>query len=58
MKKVSEDVKGVVRAVYNDIMHPSMQMLGKSLGTTLEFFLTPFAGLQLVNDSVQMNCGL
>lgn len=53
--EIKDDVKGVVHAAYNDILHPSMQLVGKSLGTTLEFFLTPFAGLQFVNDKVKAN---
>lgn len=59
MKKVptelKNDVKGVVHAAYNDILHPSLSVIGRSLGTTLEFFLIPFAGLQLVNDKVKVN---
>lgn len=53
--EIKDDVKGVVHAAYNDILHPSMQLVGKSLGSTLEFFLTPFAGLQFVNDKVKAN---
>lgn len=53
--EINEDVKGVAHAAYNDILHPSMNVVGKVLGTTLEFFLTPFAGLQLVNDKVKEN---
>lgn len=36
--EIKDDVKGVVHAAYNDILHPSMQLVGKSLGSTLEFF--------------------
>lgn len=53
--EIKEDVKGVMHAAYKDILHPSMQVVGKSLGATLEFFLTPFAGLQLVNDRMKAN---
>ena len=42
-------------SLYKDLAQPSIQTIGKSLGTTLEFFCTPFIALQNVNGRIKMN---
>lgn len=41
--------------IYKDLAQPSARVVGKTLGTTLEFLFTPFSALQLVNDKLKVN---
>ena len=38
-----------------DLLHPSMHVIGKSLGAVVEFAMTPFTGLQYLNDKAKLN---
>lgn len=38
-----------------DLLHPSMHVIGKSLGAVVEFAMTPFTGLQYLNDKTKLN---
>lgn len=58
---MEELVKATVAAdecaleVYKDLAQPIVRVVGKSLGTTLEFLFTPIAWLQLVNDKTKVS---
>lgn len=55
MKEVLKEVKELLTLVYKDALQPSVQVIGKSLGTVLEFVSIPFMALQLENEKVKLN---
>lgn len=54
-KEIIEESKGVALALYQDLLQPSMKVVGKALETTLQFLLTPFVGVQFLNEVVKKN---
>lgn len=51
--KIKED--SFLGMVYKDSLQPSVQLVGKALGSVLEFSTIPFKYIQLANDKVKLN---
>lgn len=55
LAKMAAEAEDCALEAYKDLAQPSTRIIGKSLGTTLEFLFTPFTWLQLVNEKTKAN---